>query len=221
MEEYTILTVFYLKLDGTVIDPTYHVRLPLPGKMIESSHLDGGTMNTPYQTSETQRNANSMTRNVKRHLEDEGGEDLFEWNETLAFHEEAHSVGQYIRRAYMRKDQSSISLEGIPANYHQHKKLFLPETAEILAGRRTFDHAIDLVPGAIPPWGPIYPMSAHQLDLLDGYLKEVLQQGEVSGGKSPAGAPIVFVPKQDGSMRLCVNYLQLNKLTTQTNTHYH
>ena len=52
----------------------------------------------------------------------------------------------------MRKDQSAISLEGIPANYHQHKKLFLPETVEKLAGRRTFDDAIDLVPGAIPPW---------------------------------------------------------------------
>ena len=110
-------------------------------------------------------------------------------------------------------DQSSISLEGIPANYHQHKKLFLPETAEKLAGRRTFDHAIDLVPGAIPPWGPIYPMSAHQLDLLDKYLKKMLQQGKISKSKSPAGAPILFVPKPDGSMRLCVDYQQLNWLT--------
>ena len=113
----------------------------------------------------------------------------------------------------MRKDQSSISLEGIPANYHQHKKLFLSQTAEKLAGRRTFDHAIDLVPGGIPPWGPIYPMSAHQLDLLDKYLKKMLQQGTISESKSVAGAPISFVPTQDGSLRLCVDYQQLNKLT--------
>ena len=113
----------------------------------------------------------------------------------------------------MKKDQSSISLEGIPANYHQHKKLFLPETGEILAERRTFDHTIDLVPGAIPPWGHIYPMSAHQLDLLDKYLLKILQQGKISKSKSPAGAPILFVPKTYGSMRLCVDYRQLNKLT--------
>ena len=131
---------------------------------------------------------------------------MFEWDETVAFEEEAQYVGQYIGRAYMRKDQSSISLKGIPANYHQHKKLFLPETAGKLAGRRTFDDAIDLVPGAIPPWGPIYPMSAHQLDIFDKYLKKIVQQGIISKSKSPAGAPILFVPEQDGSMRLCVDY---------------
>ena len=138
---------------------------------------------------------------------------MFEWDETVAFDEEAQYVGQYVGRAYMRKDQSCISLEGIPANYHQHKKLILPETAEKLAGRRTFDHAIDLVPGAIPLWGPIYPTSANQLDLLDKYLKKMLQQGKISESKLLAGALISFVPKPDGSMRQCVNYRQLNKLT--------
>ena len=92
---------------------------------------------------------------------------MFEWDETVAFDEEAQYVGQYVGRVEMRKDQSSISLKGIPREYHQTKKLFLPETTEKLAGRRTFDHAIDLAPGAVPPWGPIYPMSAHQLDSLD------------------------------------------------------
>ena len=64
-EENTILTLFYAKLDGTDIDPTYHMRLHLPGNMIQSSHLDGGTRNTLYQISETKRNENSLTRNVK------------------------------------------------------------------------------------------------------------------------------------------------------------
>ena len=41
----------------------------------------------------------------------------------------------------------------------------------------------------------------------------MLQQGKISESKSPAGAQILFVPKPDGSMRLCVNYRQLNKLT--------
>ena len=84
-------------------------------------------------------------------MEDEEVGDMFEWDKTVAFDEEDQYVGQYVGRAYMKKDQSSISLEGILANYHQHKKRFLPETADKLAGRRTFDHVIDLVLGAIPP----------------------------------------------------------------------
>ena len=50
------------------------------------------------------------------HVEDEGVGDMFEWDETVAFDEEAQYVGQYLGRVYMRKDKSSISLEGIPAN---------------------------------------------------------------------------------------------------------
>ena len=69
------------------------------------------------------------------HVEDEAVGDMFEWDKTVAFDEEAQYVGQYFGRADMRKDQSSISLEGIPANYHQYKKVFLPETAEKLVGR--------------------------------------------------------------------------------------
>ena len=41
----------------------------------------------------------------------------------------------------------------------------------------------------------------------------MLQQGKISQSKSPAGALILFVPKPGGSMRLCVDYRQLNKLT--------
>ena len=50
------------------------------------------------------------------HVEDEGVGAMFEWDETVAFDEEAQYLGQYIWRAYMSKDQSCISLEGIPAN---------------------------------------------------------------------------------------------------------
>jgi len=104
-------------------------------------------------------------------------------------------------------------LDKIPQYYEDYHELFLAATAEKLAQRRTFDHAIDLKPGAEPPWGPIHPMSTYQLDTLDKYLKEMLKQGKIVQSQSPAGAPILFVPKPDGKLRLCVDYRNLNKLT--------
>ena len=83
----------------------------------------------------------------------------------------------------------------------------------MLAPTGTFDHAIDLKEGATPPWRPIYPMSAYQLEELNKYLCKMLAEGKIVHSKSPAGAPILFVPKPDCRLRLCVDYRQLNKLT--------
>jgi hypothetical protein len=143
------------------------------------------------------------------HIEDEGVADMFEWDETVAYDPEA----QYVGRIEIEKEGEDITLTTIPIPYHKYRRIFLPETAEKLAQRRTFDHAIDLVPGATPPWGPIYPMSAHQLKNLKEYIRTMLEQGKIQDSNSPAGAPILYVPKPDGKMRLCVDYRQLNKLT--------
>jgi len=143
------------------------------------------------------------------HIEDEGIGRMFEWDETVAFDEEA----QYVGRICRLEDTNQVLLYKIPQYYEDYHNLFLTATAEKLAERRTFDHAIDLKPGTDPRQGPIYPMSAYQLDTLDKYLKELLKQGKFVHSQSPAGAPILFVPKPDGKLRLCVDYRNLNKLT--------
>jgi len=56
-------------------------------------------------------------------------------------------------------------------------------------------------------------MSAHQLKELDKYLKKMPTEGKIVDSESPYGAPILFVAKPDGSLRLCVDYRNLNKLT--------
>jgi len=134
------------------------------------------------------------------HVQDEGIADRFEWDETVAFDEEARMIGGI---GYTRHEE--VQLEGLPKPYWQYKELFENEKAEMLAPRRTFDHAINLKDGATPPWGSIYPMSAYQLEELKKYLHKMLAEGKIVHSKSPAGAPILFVPKPDGRLRLCVD----------------
>ena len=133
---------------------------------------------------------------------------MFELDETVAFNENATMIG----RIWATK-KKEVELDGLAKEYWKYKDLFTSEKAEMLAPRRTFDHAIELKKGATPPWGPIYPMSAYQLVELNKYLCKILAEGKIVYSKSPAGAPILFVPKPDGRLRLWVDYRQLNKLT--------
>lgn len=44
-------------------------------------------------------------------------------------------------------------------------------------------------------------------------LKDLLEKGIIRPSVSPWGAPVLFVHKKDGSLRMCINYRQLNKVT--------
>ena len=112
-----------------------------------------------------------------------------------------------------REEEGGVELETLPKSYWQYNALFEEKKAKMLAPGRTFYHAINLKEEAEPPWVPIYPMSAHQLNELDKYLKKMMAEGTIADTESPYGAPILFVPKPDGSLELWVDYRNLNKLT--------
>lgn len=94
-------------------------------------------------------------------------------------------------------------------------EFFSSENAQALPPSSAHDHAIDLLSDTQVPFGPIYPLSQKELTELRRYLDENLKNGRIRESKSPAGAPILFVPKSDGSLRLCVDYRGLNKVSVK------
>ena len=56
-------------------------------------------------------------------------------------------------------------------------------------------------------------MAASELAELKKQLEELQRIGFIRPNSSPWGAPVLFVKKKDGSMRLCVDYRALNEVT--------
>ena len=92
--------------------------------------------------------------------------------------------------------------------------MFNGQYSNELPPHRSFNHAIDMVEGKEPPWGPIYALSEKELEVLRTYLDDMLRSGKIRPSKSLAVASILFVPKKEGrGLRLCVDYRGLNKVT--------
>jgi len=104
-------------------------------------------------------------------------------------------------------------LSTIPPEYQEFVDLFSKKEADKLPVHRTYDHEIPLEPGKAPPFGSIYKLSPMELEVVQKYITDNLKKGFIRHSQSPCGAPIVFAKKADGTLRLCMDYQSLNKIT--------
>ncbi|KAL5855345.1 hypothetical protein ACOSQ4_005147 [Xanthoceras sorbifolium] len=88
-----------------------------------------------------------------------------------------------------------------------------PEELPDLPPVREVEFVIDVIPGTAPVSIAPYRMAPAELKELKLQLQKLLDKGFIRPSVSPWGAPVLFVKKKDGSMRLCIDYRQLNKLT--------
>ncbi|XP_074317877.1 uncharacterized protein LOC141653909 [Silene latifolia] len=77
-----------------------------------------------------------------------------------------------------------------------------PEEIPGLPPRRDVDFSIDLKPGAGPISKPPYRMGPKEMEELKKQLDELAEKGYIRPSVSPWGAPVLFVKKKDGSLRL-------------------
>jgi hypothetical protein len=81
-----------------------------------------------------------------------------------------------------------------------------------MSPHREIEFVIDLVLRTAPIAKKPYMMAATELAELKKQLNKLEQKGYIKPSSSPWGAPVLFVKKKDGSMRLCVDYRALNEV---------
>jgi transposase InsO family protein len=84
-----------------------------------------------------------------------------------------------------------------------------------LPRKRNTVHTIPTEEGSKPTYRHPFRLSPAERLELEKQIKYLLEMGYVQPSTSPYGAPILFIPKPDGTLRMCVDYRMLNAITVK------
>ena len=101
---------------------------------------------------------------------------------------------------WVKEEFSDVFLDGLPPGKPPERKVV---------------HEIPMQPDATPQFRGIFRLSQLELQELRKQLSELLRDGKISPSTSPYGAPVLFVKKKDGSLRMCIDYRALNSQTVK------
>ncbi|UTT91464.1 hypothetical protein NDA17_006076 [Ustilago hordei] len=108
-----------------------------------------------------------------------------------------------------------VTAADIPKPYQHLRDVFDEVEADKLPHHTEHDLHLELIEGGKPPQGPLYLKGPKEMSELRRYLDENLEKGFIRPSKSLARSPVLFVPKKDGGLRLCVDYRGLNEITVK------
>jgi hypothetical protein len=115
---------------------------------------------------------------------------------------------------------SADAAEAVPPSVrdllHEFVDVFPDEVLELPPERPGMNHTIPLIdPHSKPPSRPLYRLSRAELAEAERQVKLLLEKGYIEPSISPYGAPILFVQKKEGSLRMVIDYRALNKITVK------
>ena len=114
-----------------------------------------------------------------------------------------------------RHEPCLVPQEKLQRLLDEFKDVFPSELPSGLPPDRGVDHSIRLEDGAVPPWRPLFRLSVKEREEVESQVRKLLELGYIQPSVSPYGAPVLFVPKPDGSLRMCLDYRALNKVTVK------
>jgi len=104
----------------------------------------------------------------------------------------------------------------VPEQYHRHRKVFDEEASHRFPPKRSWDHAIDLLPNSPKTLDcKVYPLARTEGEALTKFLGEQLEKGYIRPSKSPYASSFFFIKKKNGELRPVQDYRKLNELTVK------
>jgi transposase InsO family protein len=104
----------------------------------------------------------------------------------------------------------------LPEEFKDFADTFSKEASNRLPPHRPYDHKITIDnPKDADELGyaPLYNQSTQELEEVKRYLIENLDKGFIEPSQAPYASPVLFVKKKDGSLRFCIDYRKLNRIT--------
>jgi len=99
------------------------------------------------------------------------------WDDTVAVNPEAKIIG-YI--AMVRtENETEDPQDNVPDEFREYLDIMSKETADTILEHKSYNCQIELKEGEKAPWGPIYPLSENELEILRGWLQEMLKTGKI------------------------------------------
>ena len=130
----------------------------------------------------------------------------------------AMQARRFMRKGYetffaviLESKRGQVYVEKIPI-VREFPDVF-PEELSGIPLEREVDLAIEIVPRTVPMSKAPYRMAPTELKELKTQLQELLDTGFIRPSVSTWGAPVLFVKKKDGTLRMCIDYRQINQVT--------